>query len=103
MGRIGATNLSSIIDWIKDRDVEKIDYHHPNIRFGHATHLNSSVLRKIKILEKLENKKKEKLWIDLNLGSNMVTSASTISSVLKGEEIVRAIMEVVLIKKKRPY
>ena len=83
-GRIGATNLSSIIDWIKDRDVEKIDYHHPNIRFGHATHLNSSVLRKIKILEKLENKKKEKLWIDLNLGSNMVTSASTISSVLKG-------------------
>ena len=83
--KIGEANLETMIDWvnlISARTIEAYDQHYPQIRFGHGTHLGFDSVWGI--VTDLQSISFTNVWIDLNLGSNVVTAAKPINHMING-------------------
>ena len=84
--KIGTANLEIMIDWvnhISPQTIEQFDRNYPQIRFGHGTHLGfDSVWGAV---TGLNASSFLFVWVDLNLGSNIVTSARSIRSTIDSE------------------
>lgn len=83
--KIGAANLHRMIAWVNDLKeamIKEVNPLYPAIRFGHATHLgNNDVWDAI---GNLNENKGSTIWLDLNLGSNIVTAAKSINEATSG-------------------
>ena len=74
-----------MIDWvnlISARTIEAYDKHYPQIRFGHGTHLGFDSVWSV--VTDLQSTSFTDIWIDLNLGSNVVTAAKPINHMING-------------------
>ncbi len=80
--RIGTANIETMIDWINHispHSIEQYDIHCPQIRFGHGSHLGFDNVWGT--LADLQSSSFMSIWVDLNLGSNVVTSAKSLNSI----------------------
>lgn len=78
--KIGEANLEIMIDWvnfISASTIEAYDKYYPQIRCGHGSHLGFDSVWGI--ITDLQNVSFTNIWVDLNLGSNVVTAAKPIS------------------------
>lgn len=74
--KIGEANLETMIDWvnhISSTNIESYDRYHPQIRFGHGSHLGFDSVWSV--VTDLQANSFTTVWVDLNLGSNVVTAA----------------------------
>lgn len=81
--QIGAANLKSMIEWISKTGFDLKNS--PMIRLGHVTQLKGRASELVESLKNLKKNKKFIFWVDLNLGSNIVTAARTINSLFADE------------------
>ncbi len=82
--KIGEANLETMIDWVNHISaltIENHDKYAPQIRFGHGTHLGfDSVWAVITDLQTISF---TSIWVDLNLGSNVVTAARPLNYTIR--------------------
>lgn len=81
--KIGEANLETMINWVNHISaltIENHDKYYPQIRFGHGTHLGFESVWSV--ITDLQTISFTPIWVDLNLGSNVVTSARPLTSMI---------------------
>ncbi len=86
--RIGTANLETMINWINNirpNTVEEYDENCPQVRFGHGSHLGFDAVWSV--LSDLHSGSFTPIWVDLNLGSNVVTAAKSFNSMMTNVQL----------------
>lgn len=77
---IAGSNLYIMLKWMREASKGGwfVEMNGPKVRIGHATHL-IKFRKAFEEVQKMEERKRKSLWIDVNFGSNIISAANEVN------------------------